>query len=171
MSISLSLGVLRTHLLRKRRFPRQRGGNRGRRGLASEQRPVLTAVSRGGPTRAEALPSTARAALTPAMSDWLVEGCIGVTDGHPSYQVASQNLNIHQEVVRFSRGEFRRGSWHLNTVNQASYDHEAIKPSPPWCLYTLPGPLHALADKIGNSKLKKTTGADFLDLTSRSIHN
>ena len=28
------------------------------------------------------------------------------------------SLNIHQEVVRVSRRELRRGSWHLNTVNQ-----------------------------------------------------
>ena len=45
--------------LRARRLPRARGGNRGRRGPVSEQRPVLTAVARGGATCAEALPSTA----------------------------------------------------------------------------------------------------------------
>ena len=31
--------------------------------------------------------------------------------------MASWSLNIHQEVVRVSRRELRRGSWHLNTVN------------------------------------------------------
>ena len=47
----------------------------------------------------------------------LAEDCVCVTDGHPSYEMASRSLNIHQEVVRVSRRELRRGSWHLNTVN------------------------------------------------------
>ena len=34
-----------------------------------------------------------------------------VTDGHPSYAMASRGLNIHQEVVRVNRREARRGSW------------------------------------------------------------
>ena len=158
--------------LRKRRLPRKRGGNRGRRGLVLEQRPVLTAVSRGGPTRAETLPSTAGAAITPVMSDWLAEDCIGVTDGHPSYQVASQNLNIHQEVVRFSsREELRRGSWHLNTVNQR---HMTMKR---WLNHHHRGVStrylnHYMRWLIRSEfTVEKMTEVDFLGLTSRSIHN
>ena len=78
-------------------------------GLGSEQRPVLTAVSRGGPTYAEAIPSTAMADIAPVMSEWLAEDCAVVTDGHSSYQAASRNLNLHQETVRVSRREFSRG--------------------------------------------------------------
>ena len=104
--------------LQERRLPRERGGHRGRRGLGLEQRPVLTAVSRGGATYAEVLASTATADIAPVMSEWLAEDCAIVTDGHSSYQAASRTLNLHQETVRVSRREFRRGSWHLNTVNQ-----------------------------------------------------
>ncbi len=101
-----------------RRLPRERGGNRGHRGLVSDQRPVLTAVSRGGPTDMEALPSTAGTNIAPVMSEGLAEDGVCVTDGHPSYAMASRSPNMHQEVVRVSRREARRGSWHLNTVNQ-----------------------------------------------------
>ena len=82
------------------------------------QRPVLTAVSRSGPTYIEALPSTAGTNIAPVMSEGRAEDGVCVTDGHPSYAMASRGLNIHQEVVRVSRREARRGSWHLNTVNQ-----------------------------------------------------
>ena len=92
--------------------------NRGHRGLVSDQRPVWTAVSRGGPTYIEDLPSTAGTNIAPVMSEGLAEDGVCVTDGHPSYAMASWGLNIHQEVVRVSRRESRRGSWHLNTVNQ-----------------------------------------------------
>ncbi len=83
----------------------------------SDQRPVLTAASRGGPTDMESLPSTAGTDIAPAMSEGLAEDCVCVTDGHPSYEMASRSLNIHQEGVRVSRRELRRWSWHLNTVN------------------------------------------------------
>ena len=104
--------------LRARRLPRERGGNRGRRGPVSEHRPVLTAVARGGATYAEALPSTAGGEITPVMSAWLAQDCVCVTDGHSSYRMASRNPNLHQEVVHAHRREPRRRSWHLNTVNQ-----------------------------------------------------
>ncbi len=65
----------------------------------------------------EALSSTAGTDIAPAMSEGLAEDCVCVTDGHPSYEMASRSLNMHQEVVRVSRRELRRGSWHLNTVN------------------------------------------------------
>ena len=69
-------------------------------------------------TYAEAIPSTAMVDIAPVMSAWLAEDCAVVTEGHSSYQAASRNLNLHQETVRVSRREFRRGRWHLNTVNQ-----------------------------------------------------
>ena len=101
--------------LRERRLPRKRGGNRGHGGMASEQRSVPTAVSRGGPIYAEALSSTAGAAIAPMMLDGLAEDYVYVTDGHSIYQVASQRLNIHQEVVRVSRRKFRRGRVGIST--------------------------------------------------------
>ena len=52
------------------------------------------------------------------MSEWLAEDGVCVTDGHPSYAMASRSMNMHQEVMRVSRRESRCGSWHLNTVNQ-----------------------------------------------------
>ena len=57
--------------LLERRLPRERGGNCGRRGLGPEQRPLLTAVSRGGPFYAATLASTAAADIAPVMSEWL----------------------------------------------------------------------------------------------------
>ena len=72
---------------------RERGGNRGRRVLEPEQRPVLTAVSD----------------IAPAMSEWLAENCVIVTDGHPSYQAVSRSLNLRLETVGVSQRELRRG--------------------------------------------------------------
>ena len=72
-------------------------------------------------------------------------------DKHRSGNVEMAGRSMHQEVVRVSRREARRGSWHLNTVNQR---HMTMKrwlnhQSPPRGLYTLPEPLHALVDAIG----------------------
>ena len=47
----------------------------------SDQRPVLAAASRGGPTDMEALPSTAGTDIAPAMSEGQTEDCVCVTDG------------------------------------------------------------------------------------------
>ena len=88
--------------------------------------------------------------IAPVMSEWLAEDCAVVIDGHSSYQAASRNLNLHQETVRVSRREFRRGSWHLNTVNQRHMTMKRLlNPSPSWRLYALPGSLPALVDEIG----------------------
>ena len=137
--------------LRERCLPRERGKNRGCWGLVSDQRPVSTAASRDGPTDAEALPSTAGAAIAPADVEWRAEDCVCITDGHPSYHMASRSLNLHQELVRISRRAFSRESWHLNTVNQRHMTMKGwrAEPSPPRCLYTLLGPLHSLVDENG----------------------
>ena len=159
--------------LQERRLPRERGGNRGRRGLGSEQRPVLTAVSRGGPTHAEALPSTAVADIAPAMSEWLSEDCAVVTDGHPSYQAASRSLSLRLETVCVSRRELRRGIWHLNTVNQR---HATMKR---WLNHHHRGVSTRYLDHYmswlmkSEFRVERSIQADFLSphLASYAVHN
>ena len=132
-------------------LPRERVGNPGRRDLVSDQRPVLDGgISRradfyGSPP----VERRERTSLRQCRKGWPKIALVSPM-AIPATKMASRSLDIHQEVVRVSRRECRRGSWHLNTVKPASYDHEAMaEPSPPRCLYTLPGPLHALVDEIG----------------------
>ena len=110
--------------LQERRIARKRGGQVARRGLGLEYRPALTAVARGGPTKARTLNSARAEPIWITLQEWLKEDGILVTDGHRSYVSANQHRNLQHEVLNRQRREFRRGIFHLNTVN---HRHMAMK--------------------------------------------
>ena len=111
--------------LRDRRKPRRRGvGKRPSESDESDRLPVLTAVARGGATRAWLLPTAEAVAIRLSMRAWLNPECVLVTDAHPSYRAANRELGHHHESLNQRRGEWKRGSFHLNTVNNR---HAAMK--------------------------------------------
>ena len=103
--------------LRARRPPRKRGGLRGQRGLSHAQQPVMTATARGGETYAWRSFSTGALPVTVTMKAWTAEDAVVVSDAHPSYAAATQQLQRPHEVINRRQGERLRGPWHLNTVN------------------------------------------------------
>ena len=114
--------------LQERRLPRAQGGNRGRRGRGSEQRPILTAVSRGGPTYAEAIPSTAMADIAPVMSAWLAEDCAVVGRHRWPLQLSSGKPKPELSSGNGARQPTRVSSRELASEYRqpASHDHEAV---------------------------------------------
>ena len=86
------------------------------------------------------------------MSEGLAEDGVCVTDGHPSYAMASRSLNMHQEGSGATSADVNlpAGVGISTRLTSVTHDHEAMaEPSPPRDLYTLPEPLHALVDAIG----------------------
>ncbi len=98
--------------VKDRRCPRERG-NGGEGGWV----PVVTAVARGSATRGWKVPDSTRTSLRLTLQAWLDPDSLLVTDGHPSYSSASRRLGLHHEILNQRAGERRRGSLHLNTVN------------------------------------------------------
>ena len=100
------------------RQPRKTGVA-SKRGLSKEQRPVLTAVARGGETRAFAEVSATEINLLKWMNTWLKDrDIIMVSDAHCSNLAAVSPFKCQHEVLNRSKGERQRGSFHLQTVNQ-----------------------------------------------------
>ena len=109
--------------LKHRRQPRKRGkSNRSPQNAALE--PVLTAVSRGGETFAWRIHTKEMVPIQVSMQAWTRDDAIVVSDGNPSYQAATGNLGRTHEALNHRRGEFVRGVFHLNTVNNR---HQAMK--------------------------------------------
>ena len=109
--------------LKQRRKLRKRGSNKGRWGLGAEQRPVLTAVARGGETLGWALPS-AQALPVGITIQAMTGDAIVVSDIHPSYRAACKALERVREVLNRSPGARTRVQRHLNTLNNR---HSAMK--------------------------------------------
>ena len=51
------------------------------------------------------------------MQSWTASDVVIVSDVHCSYAAATRSLERSYEGINRSRGERRRGAWHLNTVN------------------------------------------------------
>ena len=112
--------------LKERRPARQRGGNKGHRGLSAAQRPVLTAVARGGDTRAWASPTAQALPIRITMAAFTTADAVVVSDAHPSYGAACRELGREHEVINGSDGQRVRGAWHLNTVNNRHYVMKSV---------------------------------------------
>ena len=114
--------------LRLRRPPRKRGGNVGRRGLHPDQKPVITAVARGGETLTCASLTTGIVPIRATMSATSHRDAVVVTGAHRSYRAASRQLQRKHEVVNLSQGSRVRDKvWHLNAVN---HRHQVMKTIP-----------------------------------------
>ena len=106
------------------RKPRKRGGSAKKRGLSSEQVPVLVAVDRSGATECAILQNLSAASLENALRPLLNSDTLLVTDSCTSYPPCAAALGITYEAINLSAGERVRGEIHIQTVNSR---HERLK--------------------------------------------
>jgi transposase-like protein len=106
------------------RKPRKRGGSAKKRGLSSDQVPVLVAVDRSGATECAILQNLSAACLENALRPLLNSDTLLVTDGCTSYPPCAAALGITHEAINLSAGERVRGEIHIQTANSR---HERLK--------------------------------------------
>ena len=99
------------------RNARKRGGKASKPGLSDELVPIFFAVDRSGTTAFSVLPSVTgdnvQAVLEPVIDDDIIL----VTDGNNIYPPCAKSLGIKHEALIISAGERKRGSFHIQTVN------------------------------------------------------
>ena len=99
------------------RKARKRGGKASKPGLSDELVPIFFAVDRSGTTAFSVLRSVTgdnvQAVLEPVIDDDIIL----VTDGNNIYPRCAKSLGIKHEALNISAGERKRGSFHIQTVN------------------------------------------------------
>jgi len=106
------------------RKPRKRGGKATRRGLSSEQVPVLVAADRTGATISAILPAVNADTIKDVLAPVLGKDALLVTDGASFYPPCAAKLGVTHETLNQSAGERVRGELHIQTVNSR---HERLK--------------------------------------------
>ena len=106
------------------RKPRKRGGKATRRGLSSEQVPILVAADRTGATISAILPAANTDTIKDVLAPVLGKDALLVTDGASFYPPCAAKLSVTHEMLNQSAGERVRGELHIQTVNSR---HERLK--------------------------------------------
>ena len=100
---------------------RKRGGKAKKRGLSSEQIPVLIIRDRSGATSDAILPTVSTAALSDVLTPLLDPDAILCSDGHKSYQAFARVTGIIHQPVNLSAGiRVADKAFHVQNVN--AYD-------------------------------------------------
>ena len=99
------------------RKARRRGGKASKRGLSSEQVPVLVAADRSGMTVSAVLPAVNADALRDVIEPVVDEDIVLVSDGHRAYPPCAAAMGVRHEALNLSRGERVRNAFHIQTVN------------------------------------------------------
>ncbi|MCK5354064.1 MAG: IS1595 family transposase [Methyloprofundus sp.] len=103
------------------RPPRKRGGKATKRGISSEQVPVLIIRDRSGITSEAILPRVTADALAEVLTPLLDSDAILCSDGHRSYQAFSRESGISHRPVNLSAGNrVIDKAFHVQNVN--AYD-------------------------------------------------
>src|SRR5512147_2906031 len=102
----------------------QAGGKASRRGLSSEQVPVLVAADRTGTTISAILPAVNADTIKDILAPVLGKDALLVTDGASFYPPCAAMLGVTHETLNQSAGERVRGELHIQTVNSR---HERLK--------------------------------------------
>ena len=87
------------------RKPRKRGGKASRRGLSSEQVPILVAADRTGTTISAILPAVNADTITDVLAPVLGKDALLVTDGASFYPACAAKLGVTHETLNQSAGE------------------------------------------------------------------
>src|SRR5512144_2986108 len=103
---------------------RKRGGKASRRGLSSEQVPVLMAADRTGTTISAILPAVNADTIKDILAPVLGKDALLVTDGASFYPACAATLGVTHATLNQSAGERVRGELHIQTVNSR---HERLK--------------------------------------------
>ena len=99
------------------RKARRRGGKASKRGLSSEQVPVLVAADRSGMTVSAVLPAVNADALRDVIEPVVDEDIVLVSDGHRAYPPCAAAMGVRHEALNLSGGERVRNAFHIQTVN------------------------------------------------------
>lgn len=110
-------GQRRDLLANQTRRPRRRGGRAARRGLSSEQVPVLVARNRAGQTTDFVLASGTKAGLLAVLPTAMAADAVLCTDGSAMLAAAARALGLEHHGLNTLRGERKRGAWHIQNVN------------------------------------------------------
>ena len=99
------------------RKTRKRGGKASKRGLPSEQVPVLVAVDRSGTTASTVLSAVNSEALKSAIEPVVIPDILLVSDGNNADPPCAAAMGVRHEALNLSKGERVRGTIHIQTVN------------------------------------------------------
>lgn len=99
------------------RAPRKRGGQATKRGISSEQVPVLIARDRAGATANFVLNATTAKNIGAALRPILPNDTVLVTDGSTTLAAAARRLGVEHHAVNISGGVRVNGAWHVQNVN------------------------------------------------------
>jgi transposase-like protein len=103
------------------RTPRKRGGKATKRGLSSEQIPVLIVRDRHGDMTDEVLKNTNEISITKVLKPVVAQDAILCTDGNRSYQAFAKSENIkHVQLVASHECKVVEKVYHIQNVN--AYD-------------------------------------------------
>ena len=99
------------------RKARKRGGKASKRGLSSEQVPVLVAVDRSSTTASTVLPAVNSEALKSAIEPVVTPDILLVSDGNNADSPCAAAMGVWHEALNLSKGESVRGTINIQTVN------------------------------------------------------
>ena len=104
-----------------KRTPRKRGGKATKRGLSTEQIPVLIARDRHGDMTDQVLKNTGEISITKVLKPVVAHDAILCTDGNKSYQAFAKTENIkHVQLVASQNCRVIDRVYHIQNVN--AYD-------------------------------------------------
>ena len=99
------------------RKARKRGGKASKRGLSSEQVPVLVIVDRSGTTASTVLPAVNAETLRNAIEPIVTSDILLVSDGNNAYPPCAAAMGVRHKALNLSKGKRVRGPIHIQTVN------------------------------------------------------
>ncbi len=100
------------------RPPRKRGGKASKRGLSSEQIPVLVVRDRHGTTTDAVLQSVSKEAIKAILKPIMSKDTLLVTDGLRIYKTLSKEQGFSHQAVNVSAGtRVKQGVYHIQNVN------------------------------------------------------
>ncbi len=103
------------------RKARKHAGKATKRGLSSEQVPVLIAADRSGTTVSTVLPALNADALQKALAPVMDKDALLVTDGGTSYPPCATALGVSHKALNQSVGEHIDGELHIQTSTTVTH--------------------------------------------------
>lgn len=99
------------------RPPRKRGGTASKPGISDEQVPVLVVRDRSGATTDAVLPNLQAPSIHAVLEPVVARDAVLVSDGADAYASFAAKAAIEHVGLVISRGEHRRGVFHIQNVN------------------------------------------------------
>lgn len=99
------------------RPPRRRGGKATKRGVSSEQVPVLVVRNRAGQTTDQVVDPPSKQPVVDLLSTALAADAVLCTDGSKALVHAAEELRLEHQAVNHHRDGHTRGAWHTQNVS------------------------------------------------------